>query len=88
MIGGSMGVLLLQMMVLAPLLSRFSNKKIGIMGYHVNRKDLDTLSRLFEEGKAVPVIDSCFSLQEVPAAFRHFISGKFKGKIVIEVASR
>lgn len=85
MIGGSMGLLLLQMMVTAPILSRLSDKKIGIMGYRVVRKDLDYLSQLFEDGKVVPVIDSCFSLQHVPAAFNHFISGKFKGKIVIEV---
>ena len=86
MIGGSMGLLLLQMMVTAPILSWFSNKKIGIMGYRVNRKDLEFLNQLFEEGKVIPVIDKCFALADVPDAFRYFISGTFKGKIVISIS--
>ncbi len=40
MIGGSMGWLLVQMMLVQPLLSKFSNKKLGIMGYHVNKEGL------------------------------------------------
>ncbi len=85
MIGGSMGGLLLRMMLLEPLLSRFSKKKLGIMGYKPNRTDLDLLTRLFEEGKVVPVIDRVYPLHQTPDAFRYFGTGRHKGKIVISI---
>jgi NADPH:quinone reductase-like Zn-dependent oxidoreductase len=85
MIGGSMGGLLLQLMLLSPIISLFSRKKIGLMGYKPNRKDLDNLSQLFEEGKVIPVIDRCYPLQEVAAALQHLGDGHVKGKIIISV---
>jgi NADPH:quinone reductase-like Zn-dependent oxidoreductase len=83
MIGGSMGGLLLQLMFLGPLISWFGNKKLGIMGYKPNRKDLEYLNLLFEEGKLIPVIDKCYPLHEVPAALKHLGEGHAKGKIII-----
>ncbi|MDX2046304.1 MAG: NAD(P)-dependent alcohol dehydrogenase [Chitinophagaceae bacterium] len=83
MIGGSMGGLLVQLMLFGPLLSRLAGKKLGLMGYKPNRNDLDNLSSLFEEGKVVPVIDKLFTLYEVAGAFRYFGTGAVKGKIVI-----
>lgn len=85
MIGGSMGGLLFQMMVLQPLLSKFRKKKLGIMGYKPNRKDLEELNSLFEQGILKPVIDKIFPLQETADAFRYFKDGNFKGKIIISV---
>jgi NADPH:quinone reductase-like Zn-dependent oxidoreductase len=85
MIGGSMGGLLLQFIFVWPILSRFSNKKLGLMGYKPNREDLEYLNRLFEEDKVKPVIDRCYPLDEVPEAFQYFGSGHVKGKIVITV---
>lgn len=86
MIGGSMGGgLLLQVIFLGPMISRFANKKVGLMGYKPNRSDLDRLTRLFEEGKIVPVIDKCYPLDGVADAFRYFGTGRVKGKIVISV---
>lgn len=86
MIGGSMSGLLLQLMLLGPLIAATTNKKIGIMGYRVNRADLDELSRLFEDGKLMPVIDSSFPLREVPAAMQRLADGNAQGKIVITIA--
>jgi len=83
MIGGSMGGLLLRMMAIEPLLSRFRTKKLGIMGYRPNRPDLDALTHWVETGKVVPVIDRVFSLQHTADAFRYFIAGKFIGKILV-----
>ncbi|MBD0254844.1 MAG: NAD(P)-dependent alcohol dehydrogenase [Cytophagales bacterium] len=83
MIGGSMGGLLLQLAVLGPVLSRLDNKNLGIMGYRPSREDLDFLSQLFEAGKVVPVIDRCYPLAEVPAAFAYFGTGQVQGKIII-----
>lgn len=85
MIGGSMGWLIVQMMLIQPLLSKFRNKKLGIMGYHVNSEGLAELSRLFEEGKISPAIDRCFPLAETAGAFRYYEQGNFKGKIVITI---
>jgi len=85
MIGGSMGGLLLLFLLFGSIISRIGNKKLGIMGYKPNRKDLEYLNLLFEDGKMVPVIDKCFPLQEVPAAFQYFGTGNVKGKIVIAV---
>lgn len=83
MIGGSMGWLLVQMMLVQPLLSKFSNKKLGIMGYHVNKEGLDELSQLFDDGKLSVVIDRCFPLAGTAEAFRYYQQGTFKGKIII-----
>jgi NADPH:quinone reductase-like Zn-dependent oxidoreductase len=84
MIGGSMGGLLFQMMVVQPFLSKYRKKKLGVMGYRVNKEGLDELSRLFEEGKIKPVIDTCFPLEKAAAAFAYFSEGNFKGKIIIQ----
>jgi len=83
MIGGSMGGLLFQMMVVQPVLSKYRKKKLGIMGYHVNREGLEELSRLFEAGKINPVIDKVFPLEKTSDAFRYFGQGNFIGKIII-----
>ena len=55
------------------------------MGYRPTRKDLEYLNQLFEEGKLIPVIDKCYPLKEVPAAFQYFSEGKIKGKIIINI---
>lgn len=87
MIGGSMGGLLVQMMLIQPLLTKFSKKKFGIMGYRVTGEGLAELSRLFEEGKISSAIDRSFPLEETADAFRYYQQGTFKGKIVITVHS-
>lgn len=85
MIGGSMGGLLLQLMVLGPVISRFTGRKLGIMGYRPNREDLDQLTQLFEAGKLMPVIDRHYPLDQVADAFRYFGTGRVMGKIVITI---
>lgn len=85
MIGGSMGGLLVQMMLLQPLFSLFRKKKLGIMGYRVSREGLEELASLCTKGIMAPVIDRVFPLNETVAAFRYYERGNFKGKIVIKV---
>jgi NADPH:quinone reductase-like Zn-dependent oxidoreductase len=61
-------------------------KKIGLGVWKPNKKeDLKLLKELFEANKVKPVIDRCYTLREVPEAFRHLAEGKSKGKIVITV---
>jgi NADPH:quinone reductase-like Zn-dependent oxidoreductase len=43
------------------------------------------IAALLESGDVVPVVDSVYPLSEVPAAFRYFVTGRHKGKIVITV---
>jgi len=83
MIGGSMGWLLVQMMLIQPLLSKFSNKNLGIMGYRVNKAGLDELSQLFDDGKISTLIDRRFPLASTAEAFRYYQQGTFTGKIII-----
>ncbi|WP_341835610.1 NAD(P)-dependent alcohol dehydrogenase [Chitinophaga pollutisoli] len=83
MIGGSMGWLLFQMMVLAPLIPAGSGRKLGIMGYRPKREDLDLLTQLFEAGQLQPVIDREYPLADTADAFRYFGTGKVMGKVVI-----
>lgn len=85
MIGGSMGGLLLQLLLLSPIISLLWKKKIGLMGYRPNRTDLDQLTQLFEEGNLLPVIDKCFPLEKVPQALSYFGEGHVKGKIIISI---
>ncbi len=84
-VGGSMGWLLFQMMLIQPILSKFRKQKLGIMGYRPNRKDIDLLMQLVAEKKMKIVIDKVFPLSETANAFRHFESGNFTGKIIILV---
>jgi NADPH:quinone reductase-like Zn-dependent oxidoreductase len=87
MVGGSMGGLLAQLVFLAPFISKFTNKNIGLMGYKPNRKDLNYFNQLFEEGKLKPIIDRSYPLKDVPMAFQYFSEGNVKGKIVISLAT-
>jgi NADPH:quinone reductase-like Zn-dependent oxidoreductase len=43
------------------------------------------MNELFNAGKLKPVMDRSFTLEEVPNAFRLFIEGNHKGKVVISV---
>lgn len=85
MIGGSTGRIF-QIMFLAPLISRFGSKEMGVLMHRPNKKDLNKLKELFEAGKVMPVIDRHYPLSEVAEAFRYFGEGQVIGKLVIKVA--
>ena len=81
-VGGTTGRLM-QLGILAPLIS--GSKKMKLLGHKPTRKNLDTLTRLFEESKVIPVIDRTFKLSELAEAFTYFGEGKFVGKVVITI---
>jgi NADPH:quinone reductase-like Zn-dependent oxidoreductase len=85
MIGGSMGSLMLKLMLFGQIISKHAGKKLGVMGYRPSRKDLDTITQLFEKEKLLPVIDRVYALADTAEAFKYFASGKVKGKIIISV---
>lgn len=85
MIGGSMGGLLLNLLLFNRFHSSKNGKKLGLMGYRVSREALDELSSLFEKGIIKPVIDRVYPLAETEDAFRYFSEGKVQGKIIIKI---
>jgi len=84
-VGGNMSVVLGTLFTGA-ILSRKQGRKLGILAYRAN-DGLDSLSELFQQGQLTPVIDSVFSLEQTPEAFRHFAAGLFFGKVVISMDS-
>ena len=85
MVGGAPG-LLFQVMFLGSLISVTSSKKMGLLLYKPDANDLDILKGLVEDGKVTPIIDKCYSLNDVAEAFEYYGEGQVKGKIVIFVS--
>lgn len=71
-----------QAILLGPLISMMSNKKVRVVGLKPN-KDLAYMNELYEAGKVKPAIGRSYKLSEVPEALRYFGEGMHEGKIVI-----
>jgi len=85
-VGGSTYAIF-QALLLAPLVTRNGNNKMGLVPWKPNDKeDLEFLTELFEAGKISPEIDRSYRLNEVPEAFRYLEDGHAKGKLIITVA--
>jgi NADPH:quinone reductase-like Zn-dependent oxidoreductase len=85
LVGGSR-IPIFQAMLLGPLVSTASGKKMGINPWNVNgEEDLRFLLELVEKGELTPVIDRRCSLSEVPKALGDLSKGLVKGKVVITV---
>ena len=77
---------LLQAFLWSPWISLFTKKKVRIVALKAN-KDLDYMSKLFESGQVVPVIDGPYRLEDVPEPFRVFERGEHKGKLVVTLTT-
>jgi NADPH:quinone reductase-like Zn-dependent oxidoreductase len=82
-VGGSMKQLLAALFF-KPWISIFSKKHMCLVALKLN-KDLIYMNELFEAGKVKPVIDGPYTLEETVKAFKHYVSGAHKGKIVIRI---
>ena len=71
--------------ILAIGLSSFSSRKFMMFMAKSDREDLAVIRDLMAEGKVKPVIQKCFSLGEVPEAFRFAEQGHARGKVVITI---
>jgi len=60
-------------------------KKVGLMMFQPNQKDLNAISALYEQGAVKPVVDKTFALADAAEAMRYFGEGTFVGKIVLKV---
>jgi NADPH:quinone reductase-like Zn-dependent oxidoreductase len=85
LVGGSRYAIF-QAMLLGPLVSITSKKKMGINPWKVNgEEDLRFLLELVENGELTPVMDRRCSLSEVPEALGDLSKGLVKGKVVVVV---
>jgi NADPH:quinone reductase-like Zn-dependent oxidoreductase len=85
LLGGSRYAIF-QAILLGPLVSIASKKKMVINPMNVNNEeDMRFLLYLVEKGKLLPVIDRRIPLSEVPEALRDLSKGLVKGKVVITV---
>jgi len=64
----------------------FVSQKFTSFMAKLNEKDLKTLGELMAQEKVVPVIDTCYSLSEVPAAVSYLEKGHARGKVIIAFA--
>ncbi|MFC4323118.1 NAD(P)-dependent alcohol dehydrogenase [Litchfieldia salsa] len=83
-VGGS-GSQLLQSLIQGPFLTMNGKQNIGTLLQRPNQNDLYIMKDLIETGKVTPVIDRCYKLSEVQAAFHYFGEGHSQGKVVITV---
>jgi NADPH:quinone reductase-like Zn-dependent oxidoreductase len=80
--------LLFEHMIRGPISSRFSRRKVTLMGTaQPNKEDLLEIKTLIEAGKVRPVIEKRFPMSEAAAAVRHVDEGHAGGKVVIVMGS-
>lgn len=85
LLGGSRYAIF-QAIVLGPLISIVSKKKMGVNPGKVNsEEDLRFLLELIEKGKLLPVIDRRIPLGDVPEALWDLSKGLVNGKVVVTV---
>jgi NADPH:quinone reductase-like Zn-dependent oxidoreductase len=81
---GGRGILsLLTRLVTALIWSWFISQKFVFFIAKLNKQDLTRLSELMATGKVTPVIDRCYSLNQVPEAIRYLSEHHARGKVVI-----
>lgn len=83
MIGGPTP-LIFQSVFVAPFITMFTKKKMGILAQETN-KDLAYLAELVVTGKLKPIIDKVYSLAETPKALQFLGDGSVLGKVIIKI---
>ena len=86
LVGGSDAGQLVSAMVLAPLISLLSGRKILSMVGKDSLEDLTLLARWTESGRLSPVIDREYPLERTAEAFRYLEEGHAKGKVLVTPA--
>jgi NADPH:quinone reductase-like Zn-dependent oxidoreductase len=84
MTGGG-GVQILQALLLGPLVSMTSGRRMGNVMAVARKNDLAVLRELLETGKVKPSIDRTVALSEVPEAIRAIESQHARGKVVVSI---
>ena len=84
-VGGSVPTLL-RLITAAPLVKLIKNRRLKILSLKPN-KDMIQVSRLFTEGKLIPVIEGPYPLDKIPELVHYFAAGRHRGKVVIKIES-
>ena len=84
LVGGG-GTQFLQGMVLGPLISKISGRRVTYLATQPNQADLLTVRDLLTAGKIAPYIGQRYDLSEVSQAIRHLEARQVQGKAVIRV---
>jgi NADPH:quinone reductase-like Zn-dependent oxidoreductase len=71
--------------LIGPLFAIGSGKTLTNLSQHQDRDDLAYMAELIESGKVKPVIDTVYPLDQVTEAFKHYETGRARGKIIISI---
>jgi NADPH:quinone reductase-like Zn-dependent oxidoreductase len=69
----------------ARLLSIVVHQQLGTFINKENARDLITLREMADAGTLTPAVDRSYPLDELPAAIRHLLDGRARGKVVTAV---
>ncbi len=85
LVGGSISSIL-QSAFGGPLVSLFGEKRIGMLIFKQNVKDLQHVSDLIQAGKLNVFIDKVFKFTETIDALKYLSDGHAKGKVIIQLS--
>ncbi len=80
--GGAFGPCLFAAL-LGPLVSKIGSRRLAFLMAEDKPEDLLQMAELVQQGKVRPIIDSTYSLAEVPTALEHMGRGRALGKVII-----
>ena len=83
MVGGSLSQIF-KSLLFGWLLS-FGSKKMRTLSANANKKDLEFLTKLVEDGKIKPVIDRRYTLDKTADAMNYLSEGHARGKVIINI---
>jgi len=84
-VGGTTGKIF-QILIIGGIISKLSNKKIGLVFGEPNKKeDIEYLLELYSSGKIKPVIDKIYPMDQIQEAFQYLADGNAKGKVIIKI---
>lgn len=67
-------------------LSPFVRQRLTMVAAKQRHADLERLAELVEAGDVTPAVDAVYPLERAAEAMRHLVSGRVRGKVVIQVA--
>ena len=85
MVGGALSQIF-KGIIFGPFVS-LGGKKITVLAAKPNKKDLEMLIELVEQGKIKPVIDRRYALEKTAEAMHYLAKGHATGKVIITVIS-
>ncbi|MDA3893660.1 MAG: NAD(P)-dependent alcohol dehydrogenase [Salinivirgaceae bacterium] len=76
---------LIQTAFIGALITKFTDKKIGLLMHKPCTENLERLAQLHEQGKIKTIIEKVYPIEDTPLALQYLGEGKSKGKLVIKI---